>query len=365
MASNPTTPSLQYSWRFLSSHVRLAIPEQTIDGIRSDLIYVPKKVGNDTIMAYFCLNQSEYAYVVKTWTEGLLGLFITLGLPDTQVLRSGPADSKYPLTESRLLLAFPNQQDVMVVEPEVGKGVEVVPGGPAWRTEPIPRETMKTDILHLNLKRVLGRAFFAQIAIPRLFQLLAPMLGMPQDPVAPAVWKKLMDMPPQSSRNFLAENHHKFMVYQLAKVALGRARGRIQFNKKIMRPQREMSEHTQLDGVVELGHDPDSMQKLRDKKQIAADQQRSITPSSVVQNPSQKSPDEERRPHYYQHRVATTPNYLSPPYRWPEPPHHDTFGSGRGSVGLVLDGEPAPRVICYDDGTPEGSAAFLNSLPGL
>lgn len=330
-------------------------------GIPSNSISVPKRIGNDAIMAYFGLTPAEYAYVVKTWTEGLLGLFILLGLPDTQVLRSGPADGVFPLTDARLLLAFPDQQDEMVVEEEVGRGAQIVPGGPGWRSELIPRETVNTDILHLNLRRVLGRAFFAQIAVPRLFQLLAPGLGTPLDPGALVVWTKLMDMPAQSSGGFLANNHHKFMVYQLAKVALGRARGRTQYGNKKVWPQREMSEGAQLDGVVELGCGLDSIQKLRDEQQI---QQRSITPSGVIPN----LPVEECRPHHYQHRVATAASPAAAPapavrHWWPGPSRYSMFGLAPPTP----DGKPAvPRTICYDDGTPEGAAAFLNSLmPGL
>lgn len=352
MASDPTTPPLQYSWRFLSSHIRLAVPRQTIDGIESDSISIPKKIKNNTLMAYFCLNQAEHAYVVKTWTEGLLSLFITLGLPDTQILRSGPADVEHPLTDSRLLLAFPGQQDTMIVEMELGKGVQVVPGGPAWRSEPIPREVVNTDILHLNLKRALGRAFFIQIAIPRLFQLLAPRLGTPPDPVLFAVWKKLMYVPPQRSEDVLAGNHHKFMVYQLAKAALGRVRGRAKFSKKMVRSRQGMSKRTQFDRVIKLECNSDNMQNLQDEQQIAADQQSLIAPFGVVQNPLQQSSDEEFQL-----------TYRPPMYWWAESSRFGKFGPERLSLDLK---SATPKTICYDDDTPENAAAlFLNSPPGL
>lgn len=332
-------------------------------------------------MNYLDLEISEYKFVVKTWKRGLVDIFSALALPDAQILRSGPVDGKRTLTDTRLLLGFLDKEGAVIVETELDRTTRVVPGGPAWRAEFISREAVDKSITHLNLQQILGREFFRQIAIPRLLQLLAPGPMTPPDSGVLPLWRKLMGpQPNKCSGDRLTDNHlHRYMIYQLAKVALERARSLIR--SKHMKVRSKVEGEEDEDEGEEDEEEPlnikfKDVDMVRDEtpidpEQIAADQQRLITQSSIVQNPYQQFPVEERQLDNYQHHVSASPRPRCPPDWWPECGNYTTVAPGCRSLPDLttcesLDSAPPLYYrLSYREPQPGRvhHEAFLGTIP--
>lgn len=145
-----------------------------------------------------------------------------LALPGVEVHRASP-------TDERLLLVFPGAAGAMVLEKEFDDGIEVVPGGWAWKTNPIPSSMVQaTGITQLKLMRPLGRSFFHQVIIPRLLQLFAPGTETSTASDSSRLWGKITSVQPERCSGDSRVDYliHKYMVYHMAKIALERTRSK-------------------------------------------------------------------------------------------------------------------------------------------
>lgn len=308
MADTGILPPLQYAWRNLSSPTRPGTQQLATHAIHFGPMPEAKNIGRDTVMVYLNLNKLEYSVIIKTWKQALQTLIDRLALSDVEVYRAA-------LTDERLLLVFPDATGAMVVEKEFDHGIEVVPAGWTWSMNPIPRSMVQaTGIPQLKLTRPLGRSFFHQVAIPRLLQLFAPKAETPPGSESSRLWGKITTVQPErcSGDSQVDSLVHKYMLYNMAKIALDRARSRCQ------REDRE----GRLGEVAKLNQDVDTVRKQLDEQRIEINQcikidrmsvkhlLRPVTPPSTTQN--QQGPGEGCQSPFYEHRACCPPNW------WPE-----------------------------------------------
>lgn len=210
-------PPLQYSWRNLSSPTRPSPKQLATHEIHFGPMTDAKNIGRGAIMVYLNLSKLEFSLILETWKQALRALMDRLALPGVEVHRAS-------LTNERLLLVFLDAAGAMVLEKEFDDGIEVVPGGWAWRTTPIPSSTVQAaGITQLRLTRSLGRSFFHQVVIPRLLQLFAP--GT-ETSSASGLWGKITSVQPERCSGDSRVDYliHKYIVYHMAKIALERIR---------------------------------------------------------------------------------------------------------------------------------------------
>ncbi|KAL0631871.1 hypothetical protein Q9L58_009256 [Maublancomyces gigas] len=220
MPNTGILPPLQYSWRNLSSPTRPSPEQLAIHAIRFGSMPETKNIGRGTIMVYLNLSKLEYSLILKTWKRALHALMDRLALPGVEVHRASP-------TDERLLLVFPDAAGAMVLEKEFDDGIEVVPGGWTWETNPIPSSMVQaTGITQLKLMRPLGRSFFHQVIIPRLLQLFAPGTETSTASDSSRLWGKITSVQPERCSGDSRVDYliHKYMVYHMAKIALERTR---------------------------------------------------------------------------------------------------------------------------------------------